>query len=65
MLFSMDYKGFQRVLFDLCHSFKKENWSDCQQMYNNDINEVDLEIENQNQGKEESAKYYLLSIMLK
>ena len=65
MLFWMDYKRFQRVLFDLCYSFKKENWSDFQQMYNNDINEVDLEIENQNQGKEENAKYYLLSIMLK
>jgi len=38
---------------------KKENWSDIQQMYNNDINEVDLEIENSNQGKEENVKYCL------
>lgn len=32
-------------------------------MYNNVTNEVDLEIENQNQGKEENAKYYLSRVI--
>lgn len=59
----MDYKRVQRVLFHLRFAFKKENWSDFQQMYNNVTNEVGLEIENQNQGKEENAKYYLSRVL--
>lgn len=32
-------------------------------MYNNVTNEVNLEIENQNQGKEENEKYYLSRVI--